>query len=531
MKLKGKHTLLCYFALLNLLIFSNPATALTSFGVDSLISLSWGNGTQSVALEKLPAHNEGPLSIEVDEELIYLLDDGNHRILSFHPNSNYFSSTLLNSELEALDFCLDSHKLLHVLFHDRIVVYDNRGHIHKAIVFPASLLPVGIVCTTLQVQVEVFSGSVYSLEGNQLKKMKELTFSSFISDTHQLTLAKKTPLQWLIQVTTGRTSYYTSINVQQGNSILSVNPLGMDNNNNIYFIVEEHVETSGNNIERHLYQYDAAGNLVATMKLLHSPYAYMLTEFAVDPSGGIIQMIPSKKSLVLAKIIANTSPYSNSKIKYKSLFNLKEQTPDDIAPSEAPSTKKPVLHASDREGITRDEVIKIAKQYLHLSFDVTDKHISTTGSVITPVTKTGTYTGMPYQWGGFHSIDAFLSGLEAGKKAGDRNTKKSGGNSTAVGVDCSGFVSSAWQLKHKHSTRNLADISVPIGWDELKKGDILNHAGSHVRLFAGRHEDGEIAVYESAAAGGLWKVIHKTYTHEQLEKHHYKPYRYKYIRD
>lgn len=52
--------------------------------------------------------------------------------------------------------------------------------------------------------------------------------------------------------------------------------------------------------------------------------------------------------------------------------------------------------------------------------------------------------------------------------------------------DCSGFVSMAWILPPPgRTTRDLAQVSVPITKDELQPGDILLKPGSHVAIFAG----------------------------------------------
>jgi len=52
--------------------------------------------------------------------------------------------------------------------------------------------------------------------------------------------------------------------------------------------------------------------------------------------------------------------------------------------------------------------------------------------------------------------------------------------------DCSGFVSMAWVLPTPgRTTRDLAQLCVPITKDQLQPGDILLKPGSHVAIFAG----------------------------------------------
>ena len=52
------------------------------------------------------------------------------------------------------------------------------------------------------------------------------------------------------------------------------------------------------------------------------------------------------------------------------------------------------------------------------------------------------------------------------------------------GNDCSGFVSAALGIERK-TTRSLPNCTKQISYNDLKPGDIINKAGSHVILFAG----------------------------------------------
>ena len=53
-----------------------------------------------------------------------------------------------------------------------------------------------------------------------------------------------------------------------------------------------------------------------------------------------------------------------------------------------------------------------------------------------------------------------------------------------AGVDCSGFVLRSWGWRGaRHTTSSLANVTTAIALEDLRPGDILNDAGSHVRLF------------------------------------------------
>jgi hypothetical protein len=79
----------------------------------------------------------------------------------------------------------------------------------------------------------------------------------------------------------------------------------------------------------------------------------------------------------------------------------------------------------------------------------------------------------------------------------------------AAGVDCSGFVSLVWEIAY-HSTSYLHEVTRTIAFEELERGDALNKAGSHVRLFVGFEDDAKtrIRIIESAIdCGGVCESV------------------------
>ena len=163
--------------------------------------------------------------------------------------------------------------------------------------------------------------------------------------------------------------------------------------------------------------------------------------------------------------------------------------------------------------ISRDTIIEIAEGFLNHEWYPTEDNIfhGTYGGWEVDTPDRDTYTdwpddhgwkanqpayGLPYQWGGFSSIDGY--NLSAPKDfdeqytgtgffednihfAGDINLE--GHTSQACGLDCSGFVSRCWNLPYKHATYAFSDIVSPIRYNELQSGDILNIPHNHVILF------------------------------------------------
>lgn len=141
------------------------------------------------------------------------------------------------------------------------------------------------------------------------------------------------------------------------------------------------------------------------------------------------------------------------------------------------------------------------------------------------VTTPGTYTALPYCWGGWSTLNEFANAIANCKSAG-QVCSASGGGCTGVpsaplscagGHDCSGLVSRAWERTSKYSTSTLPNISSSILLTQTQPGDIVNLAGSHVRLIETNYGNGNYRVIE--ASGADWKVAYHTYTAVQLSSY------------
>ncbi|MCP4711255.1 MAG: hypothetical protein GY869_21760 [Planctomycetes bacterium] len=135
--------------------------------------------------------------------------------------------------------------------------------------------------------------------------------------------------------------------------------------------------------------------------------------------------------------------------------------------------------------------------------------------------------GVPYEWGGFSSLEEFDVGIAAGKFGGNIPKGRSAGASGfCVGLDCSGYVSRCWGLRGKQSTRSIGRLCNELdSFDELLPGDIANRYDGHVVIFTEfvDEEHTQMRVYEAAVP----KVKESVYEVAMMKERGYVPMRYK----
>ncbi len=213
----------------------------------------------------------------------------------------------------------------------------------------------------------------------------------------------------------------------------------------------------------------------------------------------------------------------------------------------------PVYHP-----ISRQEVIQTARRYASHRWTPTEANVwhrlddegirvdTPDISFIEPGIRRGWWQsdvpnqGVPYQWGGFSTIEEFDQGIAQGLAAGDTLTPTKRMmlhqgmptvSRSAVGIGASGFVSRCLGLSRDHSTRELAELCEPLdSYEELRPGDLLNLRAVHVILFEQFADDGHKALlgYE-AGAPPSWKVLYDHLPVSHLKRLGYKPLRYRQI--
>jgi hypothetical protein len=185
--------------------------------------------------------------------------------------------------------------------------------------------------------------------------------------------------------------------------------------------------------------------------------------------------------------------------------------------------------------VTRNEVVASARRYINVQSwsPQVDEHAF---SAVNPdhtfhsiYRERRQYSNMPYCYGGSDSVTRFLSRIQNSTCPGGRDRCGRGEHTfrkrgtkqwydpaprglgygyrvprSLAGIDCSAFVSRCWGIARR-STTTLPQVCLQIDRREIKKGDILNRRGIHVRVFD-EWVGARMRVYEASGSHG--RVVH-----------------------
>lgn len=140
-------------------------------------------------------------------------------------------------------------------------------------------------------------------------------------------------------------------------------------------------------------------------------------------------------------------------------------------------------------------------------------------------------TNVPYCWGGWNA-ETFVSKINQGKYAGNVCTDSTHVINGTVGMDCSGYVSVAYNLPYKHSTTNMTNcFTANSTVQNVEPYDILCKSGSHVMIVVWTYFTNGIRyvdTYEESCSSG--KIIYRTgRRYQDLLNDGYIPMKYNYF--
>jgi cell wall-associated NlpC family hydrolase len=293
------------------------------------------------------------------------------------------------------------------------------------------------------------------------------------------------------------------------------NLIGIDKENFIFLIVERYVQQVPLKVRRQVYTLSPYGNICSVLDLPDTKYLFTLSDLTVDEDGNLYHLFSSKKGIKIIKwqglkILSKTNvKYSEE---YYHHFHYNQ-----ILPTNEIKNKN---YLGKTTAGSRAKALRIAENYVYHKYNCTSSNLAPDnvtapdGDIVrTPARLiVGANARVPYKWGGFNTLDQFNDGLSNGLYAGDINT--AGVSSSAVGVDCSGYVSRCWQLSYHASTSYMPNITgLYNNWSELKPGDAVHKVG-HVRLYISTQSNGSIKVAESTSRG--WGVSYWNFAPSDL---------------
>jgi hypothetical protein len=161
-----------------------------------------------------------------------------------------------------------------------------------------------------------------------------------------------------------------------------------------------------------------------------------------------------------------------------------------------------VLSAGPAWAIDREDVLDSAAAYAAHEWTMTS--VNETAECLSDYESdysAGTWYGLPYDWGGYMTLDEYDDQIDDGYGAGSHSWH--GILWCTAGVDCSGYISQVWGTGH-YSTSTFYSVTADISTSDLERADAVNDAGSHMVLYTYETDAGNPVFYE--ASGSAEKV-------------------------
>ncbi|MBT4143756.1 MAG: T9SS type A sorting domain-containing protein [Candidatus Marinimicrobia bacterium] len=320
-----------------------------------------------------------------------------------------------------------------------------------------------------------------------------------------------------------------AFSIIQAEGFASGKYLGKNGENNHYVYIETILQHVPLRVKREIALFDLTGKRQATFPIPNVDYTFIEFPFHVDELGDLYIMSTRKTGVTISVWKQDERVRNKGEA---SIFHLPNYLQEGKHFNQSPNLFPEAEPLDDeRESfiyppVTPAEALEMAETYVTHEWSASSGNI-TGGAIVDPngvIVETpgwvqlGTNYHVPYQWGGFYTIDGFDNGISAGKYAGDKATSCDESycvSAYARGVDCSGFISRCWNLDAHYST-SMMDDGLTIfydNWNDLSPGDAIHKVG-HVRMLVLRNADGTFLVVESSAYD--WKVSYRTYNLSQL---------------
>lgn len=256
--------------------------------------------------------------------------------------------------------------------------------------------------------------------------------------------------------------------IKVDNLVAQVKVLGPDNAGDVFVVVDEITPTAEVNIDQTVRRYASNGDWKGMARVpIRDMYTFM--EDNVKWLNGEVKAFITRKNkadLEVPLTYQNELPAILPKVTF------------------VPSAPQPAAGCM----VKRNQIAAMAEKYIANKVFLKAENIDEVGACDGRkkphyLREPKEYSSVPYDWGGFDTVESFNQLMKGDNKAGDITS--AGNFDCSRGIDCSGFVLRSWGFKDRGGlyTGNLSNISGEINILELLPGDILNRAGKHVVLF------------------------------------------------
>lgn len=294
-----------------------------------------------------------------------------------------------------------------------------------------------------------------------------------------------------------------------GTNVRGVRFLGAGSSGTFYVVAEEVSGGETIQVDQTVRQFAADGTQTGIARVpLAESMTYVPNGLAVGPDGAVYALVTRRDAVEVQRLVFGT--------RLSALQPSPTSTP--VGSIQTPTADAGAAEAAANDQPMDDPACRSRQAMIDMGFHYRDNKVNLSNANLNGACAgrtrprylnkgPGMYGSVAYDWGGFDTVEQYNTFMAQARQAGDiPSGRDDPPTPCSKGVDCSGFVSRCWGLLSKEGTGTIHRVSRAISRSELKPGDILNLAGSHVTLY--HHEDGEgVWAFESTTWGERDRVI------------------------